>query len=164
MTLIVVFGLPGAGKTYVSKILQKHFGYFFYDGDLDLPEDMKSAISKSLPITDDMREVFFANIVSSIKKLQKTHSKIVIAQTFIKEKYRNLIKKEFPTTQFILVHATETVRTKRITERVEYPLDLNYVKKMVQIFETPHIDHVSIDNETDGEEEILKQLSLLGIK
>jgi shikimate kinase len=36
MQLLVLFGLPGTGKTYVGKILEKDFGFFLHDGDTDL--------------------------------------------------------------------------------------------------------------------------------
>jgi gluconate kinase len=98
--LIIVFGLPGAGKTYVGRILQECFGFFFYDGDNDLPDRMRAAIAAQAPIDDAMRDVFFARIILSIRRLQPEHNRLVVGQTCIKEKYRRqaaaILEKWFP--------------------------------------------------------------------
>ena len=44
MSLIILFGLPGTGKTYVGKVFEKYFDYYFYDGDNDLTPEMREAI------------------------------------------------------------------------------------------------------------------------
>ena len=38
--LIILFGLAGSGKNYVGEILQKHFNYYFWDGDTLLTKEM----------------------------------------------------------------------------------------------------------------------------
>src|SRR3989344_7341030 len=103
MEIIVLFGFPAAGKTFVGKILQKYYGYYLHDGDINLPETMKNAIKTQSLITDTMRDIFFQNIIKSCKQLKTRHKKIVIPQTFIKEKYRELFIKEIPKVKLILV-------------------------------------------------------------
>lgn len=44
MQVIILFGLPGAGKTCVGKILEEYFNFYLYDGDIDLPDNIKDAI------------------------------------------------------------------------------------------------------------------------
>ncbi len=39
--LLVVFGLPGAGKSFVADILRESFDYVVYDGDADIPNAMR---------------------------------------------------------------------------------------------------------------------------
>ena len=51
MSLIILFGLAGDGKTYVGKIFEKYFNYYFYDGDNDLTEEMKEAIKTKTVFT-----------------------------------------------------------------------------------------------------------------
>lgn len=161
MKLYVFFGLPGAGKTFCSKVAEKYFGYQLYDGDNDLTEEMQKAIQTQEVITDDMRDIFFENLIESAKHLLKRYEKIIIHQTFIKEKYRKQFLRELPDTQFILIMAEEKVREKRLRERTDYPLDQDYAKKMTAIFDEPKIAHLTLVNNRDGEKEVKEKLAKL---
>jgi len=90
--------------------------------------------------------------------LKSKYQNLVVAQTFIKEKYRVDLLKKIPETKFILVETNKTIREKRLIERVDYPLDLEYARKMENNFEKPIVDHLVIVNDEDGEESIKKQL------
>ena len=103
MSLIILFGLPGTGKTFVGKVFKKYFDYYFYEGDKDLTEEMKIAIKVQKVFTDRMRDIFFQKLTKSIQELKLKYKKLVVAQTFIKEKYRTVLIKKIPETKFILV-------------------------------------------------------------
>ncbi len=60
--LLIVFGLPGAGKTYVGKLLKDEFGFYFYDGDRDLTDEMRQALKEKKLFNDSMRDVFFQQL------------------------------------------------------------------------------------------------------
>lgn len=158
MKLYIFFGLPGTGKTYCSKIAEKYFGYYLYDGDSDLTWEMQKAIKTQDAITDDMRDVFFENLINSVKALLDEHEKIIIHQTFIKEKYRKQFLGEIPQAKFVLVETDIKTREKRLRERKEYPIEEKYARKMVLLFDKPLIKHKTIQNNFDGEESVKKQL------
>lgn len=160
-TLLVIFGLPGAGKTYVGKVLEKYFGFYYYDGDTDLDDEMKQAIQTKSHFTDSMRENFFHRLQKSISTLQKQHTKIAVSQTFIKEQYRKEFLQRFPHARFILVQTEEALREKRLAQRKELPLDADYARFMVKHFEVPQIPHNEIENNTEGEENLKKQFRQL---
>ena len=160
MSLIILFGLPGTGKTYVGKIFEKYFDYYFYEGDNDLTPEMKAAIKTKTVFTDQMRDVFFERLIGNIQELTKKHKKLVVAQTFIKEKYRLQLIKGIPETKFVLVETKKEIREKRLQKRANYPLDLEYARIMELNFESPNINHLTIINDEDGEENIKKQIKL----
>ncbi len=161
MQIIVLFGFPAAGKTFVGKISQQYFGYYLYDGDVDLPDIMKDAIKTQFIITDAMRDKLFQNIIKSCKRLKIKHKKIVIAQTFIKEKYRELFLKEIPEAKFILVQTDTLLREDRLAKRKDHFLDLKYAREMCLNFDPPHIAHKIINNNSNGYSGVKKQLQLL---
>ena len=72
----------------------------------------------------------------------------------------NLLKK-IPETKFILIETKKVIREQRLNERVDYPLDLEYARKMEKNFEKPDIDHKIIINNNYGEEDIIKQINKL---
>jgi len=161
MSLVVLFGLPGTGKTFVGKIFKKYFDYYFYDGDNDLTDEMKEAIKTKSVFTDQMRDVFFDKLVKNIQKLKLEHDKLIIAQMFIKERYRVDLINKIAETKFILVQTKKKIREKRLQERVYYPLDLEYARIMENNFHKPNINHLIINNDKNGEANIKKQVRLI---
>jgi gluconate kinase len=159
MSLVVLFGLPGTGKTFVGKVFEKYFNYYFYDGDNDLTPEMKKAIKTKTVFTDQMRDIFFKILINKIKVLSEKHTKLVVAQTFIKEKYRIDLLKKIPNAKFIFVETKIDIREKRLMERIDYPLDLEYARKMEENFDKPKINYLIIVNNKDGDEEIKNQIS-----
>lgn len=161
MSLIILFGLPGVGKTYVGEVFKKEFGFYLYDGDIDLPRQMRLTLENAGVVTDSMRDEFFANIQAKIKKLKKTYQNIVVAQTYIKEKYRANVLQELPEAQFILVQADTMIRESRLAARKNFPLDPDYARKMCLLFETPHVPHKVIMNNETGDDSVKKQITAL---
>jgi gluconokinase len=158
MSLLILFGHPGSGKTYVGKVIRDAFDYHFFDGDDDLSQEMREAIASKTVFTDQMRDSFFAQLNKRIGDLKKTHDNLVVSQTFIKEKYREALLRRFPEAKFILVKTDADLREARILQRKEYPLDLEYSKKMVVNFDTPQIVHNIIKNNEEGKAGIIKQI------
>ena len=163
MSFVVLFGLPGTGKTFVGKIFEKYFDYYFYDGDADLTEEMKRAIKKQEVFTDQMRNFFFERLINKIQNLKSKHKQLVVAQTFIKERYRTALLKKLSETKFILVKTKNSLREKRLSERKDYPLEMEYARKMVANFDQPKINHSIIVNNIEGVEDLKKQIyNILG--
>jgi len=158
MSLIILFGLPGTGKTYVGKVFEKYFNCYFYDGDNDLTNEMKEAIKTKTVFTDQMRDAFFKILISKIQDLRSRIKNLVVVQTFIKEKYRIDLLEKIPKAKFILVETKKEIREKRLMSRTDYPLDLEYARIMEKNFEKPKINHLIVVNDGDGQDNIKKQI------
>lgn len=156
--LLVIFGKPAAGKSYLGNVLQKTFGFFHYDGDEALPLNMKKALLKGQRITDRQRNMFFNRLLQEVKKIVVQHKNIVVSQTFIRERYRLHFLKNFPNAQSILVYTNTLIREKRLSKRKKFQLKKNYQRKMSLIFEPPHILHHVINNNAPGEKMLVAQL------
>lgn len=158
--LFVAFGLPGAGKTYVARCFAE-FGFYVHDADDDLPDAMRAAINASLPVTDAMRDEFFARIIAHVGELWAQYPRLVVAQTFIKEKYRHRFLERFPAAQFILVEADDAVRERRLIERLHQPLEPEYARRMATFFDAPRIPHLLLQNNHDGSKHIREQIGVI---
>src|SRR3989338_873499 len=156
--MLILFGLPGAGKTYIGKLLEKEFGFFFYDGDSALTEEMKIAIKTKTPFTNNMRNMYFERLIKKIQTLTKKQKKLVVSQTFIKDRYRKNLLEKVPYALFFLIDTNTPLREERLKKRTDYPLDLSYTRRMVENFESPSVPHVIIDNSLEGENDLKKQL------
>jgi gluconate kinase len=122
---------------------------------------MKTAIAASQPINEAMRDEFFHRLIVSAASLHPRHPRMVVAQTFIKEKYRVLFLKHFSAARFILVEAEAAIREARLARRDHQPLDADYARRMALIFDQPHIAHTVIKNDVDGREHVNQQIEAL---
>jgi replication-associated recombination protein RarA len=66
--LIIVFGKSGAGKTFIGQQIGKSMGFHFYDGDSDLTQEVKEAISANEPFTPEMRDRLYGHLVNKNKR------------------------------------------------------------------------------------------------
>ena len=57
--LLILFGLPEAGKNFVGDILKEEFDFFYYDIDDDIPEELKEVVRQGEIIEEGMRNKFF---------------------------------------------------------------------------------------------------------
>jgi len=158
MSLLILFGPTGAGKTFVGQLLKQKLNYHFYDGDTDLTPEIKKALNNMQPITSLMRDQFINRLLSSIGSLQQKHSKLVVAQAFIQEKHRQQLLKKFPQAQFILINTPQTIRHQRRKKRALYPWSQAYVSKMDRLFEAPKIKHLKLSNSISGQQQLVNQL------
>jgi gluconate kinase len=159
--LLVVFGKPGAGKSFIAEIFRDTYGYSIHNSDDDLPKDMKRALQNTLPITDTMRKQFLKKIIESTQTLTKQHIKLIIDQTFLKEFMRVVFLENFPNAQFVLVESDDKTREDRYMKRNYFNLGLPYLRHMSKLFEAPQIPHLTIYNNNEGTKEIELQIKNL---
>ena len=156
--LLFVFGLPGAGKSYVAEILKNDFGYSIHNGDEDLPEAMKTALFQKSEITDQMRHEFVQRMIKHMKELTPLHQKLAMHQTLLKEFMRESLVQAFPHAKFILVQCETEIRETRYQQREYFNLGIPYLRIMSDLFEPPLIPHIVIENSSLGIEDTRNQL------
>jgi gluconokinase len=154
--LYILFGKAGSGKNYVAKIIVEECKFYFYDGDIDLTEDMITAIKNRKDFTDKMRDTYFERVRNRIAELLNNHNNIVFTQGLFKNKHRIELLKEFPFAEFILIESTEELLSKRIEKRNNY-ITTEYANKINRYFEEPNFICKKITNNL-SEDEILMQI------
>ena len=156
---MILFGLSGAGKNFVGRILRDNYGFHFYDADDDLTPVMREAIAKREIFTDAMRAEFFAIVIERIRELRAHHDELVVSQAFFKEKYRRLVLETFPEARFVLVESSLEMIEARLGQR-NSAAGLEYARTILPAFEPPKHEHFILHNVAGGEE-VKAQLSAL---
>ncbi|MDR3478016.1 MAG: shikimate kinase [Gammaproteobacteria bacterium] len=157
--LIVIFGLSGSGKNFVSHILANHFGFYFYDADQLLPQTVLNAIQNKQLFTQSMRDDLTLLIIKKITDLKKKHPNLVIAQGLYKNKNRTELLSALPDAKLIWVEATpENISARLISRRDD--VDEPYANKLSTNFEKPTHPYVSVKNNADESSIILQLLEL----
>lgn len=160
--IIIIFGLAASGKTYVGKVLNSYFGIHHEDADRWLSQEMKEYIVGKKLFTLEMLEDFTLNIIANIEILREKHKNIVISQALYREKNRETIRKYFalkaPEEEliFLQINANDDIIYKRLLSRGDWVFP-EYATSMKQFFE-PMADSEIIQNNREGEEDIINQL------
>lgn len=156
--LLVLFGYPGAGKSFVGKMLQEEFGFYHYEADDDLTPPIIEAIQTNKLVTEPLKEAYFKQVCERIDSLKTVHPNIVVTQTFTKEKYRKRILERFPEAKFIRLQADMPVIYARLAKRDGHLVKNFYAGFAVSQFEAPTLPHWILEN-NGAKEKIRQQLS-----
>lgn len=137
MAKLFLYGMAGAGKTFVGKLLRKETGIYFHDADQDMPESMRRAISERLPITDTMRDEFADAIIEKVAALNASYTDFCIAQAVFKKIHRDRIQAAHSCLQFVLVDSSPQLLSARLRARVHSPEAYKYFEMLNLKFERP---------------------------
>lgn len=144
--LLILFGVPGAGKSFAGHLLRDEFGISFHDADHELPDTMRHALAHKLPVTDDMRGGFFERVIEVTQQLMQQHEHLAIAQAFMKEHHRRMVLDAFPQAHFILVTSRQDLIEQRFRQRDDYLIDLDDARRIAEAFEPPQVPHCVLPN------------------
>ena len=158
--LLILFGIPGVGKSHIGKLLQEEYGFFFYDADIDLTEDMILALAANQILTPEIRTPYYQKITSRIVDLSIKHPDIVVAQAFTKEQYRLMILDSLPKAKFVLIEANIELISYRLRTRGNHLVTKETAYKIMAQFDKPAIPHDVIRNE-GGLDDLKAQFSPL---
>jgi gluconate kinase len=162
MALIILFGLAGAGKTYVGNVMASALPKtVFQDGDEWLTPEMHTAINAKQKFTSSMRRRFVEIMVDEIKALQNKYPEhnIVIAQGLYRQENRNFLIKNFPEAVFIEVRSKLENIQRRLQKRNDF-ISFDYATFLSKGFEEMP-ESLILHNDEDGDAEIIKKIKLM---
>jgi gluconokinase len=90
--VVIIFGVSGAGKTTLGKLLAQELGWRFYEAD-----DFHSAANikkmrSGVPLTDEDRWPWLTRLRELIERCLMTNESIVLACSALKESYRRYLR------------------------------------------------------------------------
>lgn len=160
--VIILFGLAGVGKTYAGEVLSQKYGFHFVDGDAWLTDDMRNVIAKKSNFTQEMIDEFTNVIIANIKALKdRGVNNIIFSQALYRQKNRKQIMKSIADVNFVQVNAKDEVIEKRILSRGN-TVNLAFARSFQEYFQ-PMPNVCIINNNSDGQDEILKEFAGLGL-
>ncbi|MBT8184076.1 MAG: ATP-binding protein [Eudoraea sp.] len=142
--LIVIFGLPGTGKTTFATLLSKHLGYKHYNTDI-----IRNLSGKSHQYDEEKKALIYDKMLQLTRVQLAKGKSVVIDATFYKKDLRNRFKdlaKEFLTTvKWIEVCANEEVVKKRISKKRKYSeADYLVYQKIKSQFEPMEEEYIQV--------------------
>lgn len=158
-SLLFLFGVSGAGKTFVGELISRKLGYFHYDLDQDLTPTMRAAIAAKRSFTEAERDEYFEVVRARINEIAGLHSTVVFTQGAYKERHRAFLRDHIPSLRTIWINAPRDVIHERLRAR-EGGVSADYADAIERNFEAP-LSGIALLNDAASEEELWKRFDEL---
>jgi len=112
-----LFGLSGAGKSYVGDVISQYTGWPVYHADIDLTAEMRLALTEARPFTDTMRDAYFSQVLEHIKNRQHADLPLIVTQGAYKRRHRDFLKVHLAGLSYIWVDAPLELIISRLEHR-----------------------------------------------
>jgi gluconate kinase len=155
--LLVLFGLPGSGKSYIGKLLETEYGFYHYEGDKDIMPSIRAIIRQNRPVPEPLREAHFEKVCTRIASFKTIHPNLVVTRALTKEKDRKQILGCFPEAKFIWVQADLPLINSRLVKRKDHLVNEFYAASAIRLFEPPAIPCLILENNA-GMQKLRNQL------
>ena len=89
--VVVIFGVSGAGKTTLGKLLARELGWAFYEADnLHSPANVEK-MHASIPLTDEDRWLWLESLRDLVKRSLAAGENAILACSALKKTYRDCL-------------------------------------------------------------------------
>jgi len=90
--VVVIFGVSGAGKTTLGKLLARELGWAFYEADnLHSPANVEK-MHASIPLTDEDRWPWLESLRELVKRSLAAGENAILACSALKKTYRDCLQ------------------------------------------------------------------------
>ena len=90
--IVIIFGVSGAGKTTVGKLLAHKLGWHFLEADDFHPAANVEKMRSGHPLTDEDRWPWLEHLREQIERSLATRENAVLACSALKRKYRDCLR------------------------------------------------------------------------
>ncbi|MCC7361905.1 MAG: AAA family ATPase [Anaerolineales bacterium] len=160
MPLLVLFGLPGAGKSYVGRLLAAEFGYHLHEADDDIPADYKRDVAAGQVVSDARRDAYHRLLLDRVAALRQEHPRLAVAVPLLRDRHRRWFLERFPDAVLVLVQCAPTPWAARLAQRT-HTVGLDYARQVSALYQPPTVPHQRLDDSGDGPAGLRAQLARL---
>lgn len=126
MTILIVMGVSGSGKTTVGRELAQALGWSFIEGDDLHTRSNVEKMAHGIPLTDQDRQPWLQAIRDRISELLAAGQSAVISCSALKKSYRDFLTAGCGEVGFIYLKGSFELMRERLAKRKGHymPVDL----------------------------------------
>lgn len=152
--IIIVFGLPGSGKSYFASLLAQKLKAAYLNSDKE-----RKKIMSQRTYSESEKMMVYDLMLQKMKTFVQEGKSLVLDATF----YKNKIREKFITAakgktpiEFIEMRAAEALIKKRISKtRADTEADFDVYKTVKNLWEPLEEEHLVLHSRDDNSEELL---------
>lgn len=141
---LVVMGVSGCGKTSVGERLSQVLGWPFFDGDDFHPQENVAKMSQGIPLDDEDRKPWLANLHDLIETHLQGRKSMILACSALKLCYRDQLAEGNPGTVYIHLKGDFDLIYRRMATRQGHYMQAAMLRSQFEALEEP-TDAVIID-------------------
>ena len=114
--IVIVFGVSGAGKITIGKLLAQELGWRFYEADDFHSQANMEKMRSGIPLTDDDRWPWLEKLRQLIKHSLEAGENAVLACSALKRAYRERLRVS-DEVKFVFLHGDYAIIEKQLRQR-----------------------------------------------
>lgn len=155
--IVIVFGLPGSGKSYLASRLAERLNADYVNSDI-----VRKKMTKHPTYSEEEKEQVYRKMLDEVYEHAHSRKALVIDGTF----YKNQIRESFKILaddlnielKWIEINAPEELIQKRLAQKREYSdADFEIYQVIKQQYVPFKDDYLSLDSEESNVDEMLAQ-------
>ena len=136
---VIIFGVSGAGKTTVGKLLSRQFGWRFVEADDFHPAANIEKMRSGHPLTDGDRWPWLDRLRRQIEQLFSARENAVLACSALKRAYRDRLRVN-DEVKFVFLRGDHALVEKQLRSRHGHFMDANLLQSQFDDLEEPQPD------------------------
>jgi gluconokinase len=147
--IVIIFGVSGAGKTTVGKLLARQLGWRFIEADDFHPEANVEKMRSGHPLTDEDRWPWLERLQQQIEQLLSARENAVLACSALKRAYRDRLHVN-DEVKFVFLRGNYALIEKELRSRHGHFMDANLLQSQFDDLEEPQPDENVLTIELGG--------------
>jgi gluconokinase len=144
---LVVMGVSGCGKSTIGALLGDRLGVPFFDGDDFHPLANKAKMAAGIPLDDDDRAPWLAEIGAALATPADGAGSRIIACSALKRSYRDLLRSFAPDLVFVHLSGEAATISGRLSSRAHEYMPSSLLASQLATLEPlgPDEAHIAVD-------------------
>jgi gluconokinase len=117
MTIAVLMGVSGSGKTTVARGVAERNGWVLVEGDAFHPATNVAKMHAGIPLTDEDRWPWLRAIADEIDAMRTRGQSAVVACSALKRAYRDVLIGDRPDVVLVYLQGSQTLIADRLAAR-----------------------------------------------
>jgi gluconokinase len=142
--VIILFGVAGAGKTVIGRLLAAQLGWQFYDADDFHPPANIEKMTKGIPLTDEDRWPWLERLRALTGTCLDKGEHAVLACSALKESYRQRLQRGADV-KFVYLKGDYALIAARLKQRQGHFMNAELLRSQFDTLEEPAGDVLIVD-------------------
>jgi gluconokinase len=134
--VVIIFGVSGAGKTTIGRLVANELGWAFYDADDFHPRANIEKMKRGLPLGEADRKPWLSRLRAHIAQCVRRNENAVLACSALKAGYRTKLRISSDVV-FVFLHGERSRIAEQVRQRTGHFMDPDLLDSQFADLEEP---------------------------